>query len=78
MSLSNLRSWRGRIKMSEVRWRLVVDEIYENFNKMTDDIETIKTDMQDVREDLTSIIDAQYELDKKVNILLHKFDDVIY
>ena len=64
--------------MSEVRWRLVVDEIYENFNKMTDDIETIKTDMQDVREDLTSIIDAQYELDKKVNILLHKFDDVIY
>ena len=64
--------------MSEVRWRLVVDEIYENFKRMTDDIETIKTDMQDVREDLTSIIDAQYELDKKVNILLHKFDDVIY
>lgn len=64
--------------MSEVTWRLAIDEIYENFKKMTDDIETIKTDMQDVREDLTSIIDAQYEIDKKVNLLLQKFDDVIY
>ena len=64
--------------MSEVTWRLSIDEIYENFKRMTDDIETIKTDMQDVREDLTSIIDAQYEIDKKVNLLLQKFDDVIY
>lgn len=64
--------------MSEVTWRLAIDEIYENFKRMTDDIETIKTDMQDVREDLTSIIDAQYEIDKKVNLLLQKFDDVIY
>lgn len=53
--------------MSDVTWRLFMDELIETFNKMKSDLDQIKQDMADFRQDTTDIIDMQYEMDKKLN-----------
>ncbi len=63
--------------MSDVTWRLFMDELIETFNKMKSDLDQIKQDMADFRQDTTDIIDMQYDLDKKLNQTISILKDVV-
>ena len=43
--------------MREVTWRMFIDDLIDTVNKMQGDIDQIKQDMQDFRQDTTDIID---------------------
>lgn len=62
--------------MREVTWRMFIDDLIETVNKMQSDLDQIKQDMQDFRQDTTDIIDAQYEMDKKLNQTIAILRDV--
>lgn len=53
--------------MHDATWRLFVDDLISTINQMQSDLNQIKQDMEDFRQDTTDIIDAQYEMDKKLN-----------
>lgn len=63
--------------MSDVTWRLFVNELIETFNKMQNDLDQIKHDMADFRQYTTDIIDMQYDLDKKLNQTISMLKDVL-
>lgn len=63
--------------MSDVTWRLFMDELIETFNKIKNDLDQIKQDMQDFRQDTTDIIDMQYDMDKKLNQTISILKDVV-
>lgn len=63
--------------MREVTWRMFIDDLIETVNKMQSDLDQIKQDMADFRQDTTDIIDAQYEMDKKLNQTLSILKDVV-
>lgn len=64
--------------MSESSFKFMADDIYQAYKQMRKDIDAMKQDIEDIRADTTEIIDSQYEMDKKVSILLKKLDDRIY
>lgn len=64
--------------MSDVRFRLCLDEIIEYCNNLRNDIDTLKQDLEDLRNDTTEIIDGQYESGKKIDEILAKLRDVRY
>ena len=63
--------------MRDVTWRMFIDDLIDTVNKMQGDIDQIKQDMQDFRQDTTDIIDTQYEMDKKLNQTLAILKDVV-
>lgn len=63
--------------MREVTWRMFIDDLIDTVNKMQGDIDQIKQDMQDFRQDTTDIIDMQYDMDKKLNKTLSILKDVV-
>lgn len=63
--------------MRDVTWRMFIDDLIETVNKMQSDLNQIKQDMADFRQDTTDIIDAQYEMDKKLNQTMAILRDVI-
>lgn len=62
--------------MREVTWRMFIDDLIETVNKMQSDLDQIKQDMQDFRQDTTDIIDMQYDMDKKLNQTMAILRDV--
>lgn len=62
--------------MRDVTWRMFIDDIIETFNKMQSDLDQIKQDMADFRQDTTDIIDMQYDMDKKLNQTISILKDV--
>lgn len=62
--------------MREVTWRMFIDDLIDTLNKMQSDIDQIKQDMADFRQDTTDIIDMQYDMDKKLNQTLSILKDV--
>lgn len=62
--------------MREVTWRMFIDDLIDTVNKMQSDIDQIKKDMADFRQDTTDIIDMQYDMDKKLNQTLSILKDV--
>jgi hypothetical protein len=63
--------------MREVTWRMFIDDLIDTVNKMQGDLDQIKQDMQDFRQDTTDIIDMQYDMDKKLNQTLSILKDVV-
>ena len=63
--------------MREVTWRMFIDDLIDTVNKMQSDLDQIKQDMQDFRQDTTDIIDMQYDMDKKLNQTLSILKDVV-
>lgn len=63
--------------MSEVTWRMFIDDLIDTVNKMQSDLDQIKQDMADFRQDTTDIIDMQYDMDKKLNQTLSILKDVV-
>lgn len=63
--------------MREVTWRMFIDDLIDTLNKMQSDIDQIKQDMADFRQDTTDIIDMQYDMDKKLNQTLSILKDVV-
>ena len=63
--------------MREVTWRMFIDDLIDTVNKMQSDLDQIKQDMADFRQDTTDIIDMQYEMDKKLNQTLSILKDVV-
>lgn len=64
--------------MSDVTFRLCLDEAIEYCKFLRNDIEALKQDIADLRNDTTDIIDAQYESGKKIDEILAKLRDVRY
>lgn len=62
--------------MREVTWRMFIDDLIDTLNKMQSDLDQIKQDMADFRQDTTDIIDMQYDMDKKLNQTLSILKDV--
>lgn len=63
--------------MREVTWRMFIDDLIDTLNKMQSDLDQIKQDMADFRQDTTDIIDMQYDMDKKLNQTLSILKDVV-
>ena len=63
--------------MRELTWRMFIDDLIDTVNKMQSDLDQIKQDMADFRQDTTDIIDMQYEMDKKLNQTLSILKDVV-
>ena len=64
--------------MSEVTWRLAIDELYATIAQIKNDLSEIKQDMIDLRQDTTDLIDGQYEIGKKLDKLQEHFEQVRY
>lgn len=62
--------------MREVTWRMFIDDLIDTLNKMQSDLDQIKQDMADFRQDTTDIIDSQYDMDKKLNQTLAIIKDL--
>lgn len=62
--------------MREVTWRMFIDDLLETFKQMQSDLDQIKQDMADFRQDTTDIIDMQYDMDKKLNQTISILKDV--